>query len=586
MDRAWGRVRGGAVAAVAVLLAGVVGSAPATSSAAITSAAITVDVSDHLGPINRDLVGIHGRASAASIGSDYGELRPTTHRHVMSAYDFMSFDCTTKTIAASSLDYFNDWLDAVAAQGAEAILSLSYVPPCYAKDGQPKGPVVDVAGYRAYLDQLFASLVTQRAADGKVPLRRFELWNEPDIPIDPGNPSAGHGYVGTLDEYVATNLPSLVGALLQAQADSGVHVQVGTPASFAPWSFSFYAPDLASLLHVTNGFSTKDAAAIAAQADAAFGPGATDRIMHNGGFTWPRRVIDEAEKLGLDIDFVSVHLYPNNPLQGVTFPEPDHPELLKGRNPLASPEDFARLSARWSAEFPDQELIVSEWGLSAGNEQRNGTCETAAFDAASLSVMQEGTVDRALFLGRPGGVEDAPFRAWGDLPAEQVAADVPSSLDGVWATAASDASRTTLLVSQWHSLLDDAKDLSVPIVVKGLADGDYTVTVDWIGEGRALTPGTKEVDVTSTGGELTLPVPVPLRGQSLARIDIRPTGTAALRPFTRAESTAPAGTCLPDPRSNPTTTTTTTAVTSTTTPGTESVPPAAQPVDGAPTYTG
>ena len=574
-QRAWRTVvTCGALAALTVS-----STAGATTAAPRTAAAtdpIVVDISDVVRPIDRDLVGVHGRDDATRIATAFDDISPTTFRHVMSHYDFLDFDCATDTISPASIDYFTSWIGAVHARGARPILSLSYVPPCFARDGQPKGPPTDVAGYRAFLDDLFAALVTDRVKAGEEPMRWFELWNEPDIPIDPGNPSAGHGYVGTLDEYIAGNLPSLVGAIQQAEADSGVDIHVGMPASFAPWSFGSTYGDLATMLERANGYDPATAAVIASKADDAFGAGATERIMGNGGTTWGRRVIDEAGKLGLAIDFATVHLYPNNPLQGVRFPEQAAPKLLEGRNPDASPDDYARLAKLWHAEFPDQELVVSEWALSAGTDDRFGTCETAAFDAASLSVMQDAGVDRALYLGHPSGVDDAAFRAWGDLPADQVAATVPDGAGATWVTAAHDADRTTVLVSQWHSQLTDAQDLAVPVRIEGLAEGTYDVTVERIGEGTAAAADTTTLSLSATGGGLDVPA-VALRGQSIIRIDVRAAGTAALRPLTAATSAPAAGTCLAAPKPGGSTTTTTIPVGGAT---------PATPVGGTASYTG
>ncbi len=439
------RRKGAMLIALAVLLGGFV-LAPATDASTpppATTAPVVVDAGSVLRPVNRDLVGFHGRTAAASIATDYDDLAPTSHRHVMSDHDFIDFDCTTHTIAPATIDYFGSWIDAVTAEGARPILSLSYVPPCFARDGQPKGPPnpAEVDGYRKFLDDLFQALVTDRVAAGEEPMRWFELWNEPDVPIDPGSPSSGHGYVGTLDEYLALNLPSLAGAILEAEADSGVDLQVGTPAAFAPWTFGSVYGDLATMLERANGYDRATAEALAAQADGLLGPGGSARVMGNGGFQWPRAVTDAAATLGLDIDFASVHLYPNNPLQGVRFPEPTEPALLEGRNPDASPEDFATLAERWSAEFPGQEPVVSEWALSAGAEDRFGTCEAAAFDAAALSVMQDSAIDRALYLGNPRAAERAPFRAWRSLPASQAGVTRPTGTDGLWTTASTDAGR-------------------------------------------------------------------------------------------------------------------------------------------------
>jgi hypothetical protein len=527
----------------------VVPTSPTTSAARPTlpaSDSLVVSADAMVRPLNRDLVGFHGRDDAATIAAGDPGLTPTSFRHVMSDYDLVDFDCATGEISPATIEYFGSWIDAVDARGARPILSLSYVPPCFARDGQPKGPPNpgDVAAYRQFLDDLLTALVTDRAAAGKEPMRWFELWNEPDVPIEAGSASSGHGYVGTLEEYVALNLPSLVGAILAVEADSGVDVQVGTPAAFAPWSFGSVYGDMATLLEQANGFDRATAESLAAQADTAFGPGTTDRVLANGGTTWPRRVVDEAAALGLDVDVASVHMYPNNPMQGVRFPEPDAPEPLVGRNPDASPNDFATLAERWSAEFGDLELVVSEWALSAGVDDRFGTCEAAAFDAAALSVMQEVAIDRALFLGRPRGVEDAPLRAWSTLPANQVRAALPVGLDDVWVTAATGDGRTTVLVSQWHSQLDDAADLRLPVVVEGLSDGRYAVTIEVIGHGSSPAAAITTTEVDAVDGRIDLGEPLSLRGQALARIDVRSAGIDALPPFTAADPTGPAHNCL------------------------------------------
>ncbi len=525
----------------------VAGSTPATPELVVRSDVV-------VRPIKRDLVGFHVRNSASSIASDFHGLGAKGFRHVMSDYDFLDFDCATKTISPGSIEYFGSWIEAVTAEGARPILSLSYVPPCFARNGQAKGPPnpADVSGYRAFLDDLLTGLVTDRVNAGKEPLRWFELWNEPDIALDPGSTSTGHGYVGTLDEYVAFNLPSLVGAILQVEADSGVDMHIGTPAAYSPWTMGSVYGDLATMLERANGFDRAAAEFLAANADLLLGPGGSVRLMEDGGTRWPRRVTDEAAALGLTLDFASVHYYPNTPLLGLDFPEPEGPVLMKGRNPDASPDAYRELAELWSAEFPDQELVLSEWGLTAsGADARSGTCETAAFDAASLSVMQDSAIDRATGPG-PRGVEDAPFRAWSALPGEQVAVGQPGGLAGVWSTAATGAGRTTLLLSQWHAKLTDARDLSVPVVVEGLADGTYDVTIETIGQGTSPAASSVALAATSTGGHLELLEPVALRGQAFARVDVRATGTDPL-PLLTANGEGEAHTCLvAAPTSTPT----------------------------------
>ena len=293
--------------------------------------------------------------------------------------------------------------------------------------------------------------------------------------------------------------------------------------------------DLATMLERANGFDRSVAENLAANADALLGTGGSERLMEDGGFQWPRRIVDEAAAMGLDVDFVSVHYYPNTPLLGVQFPEQAGPVLMYGRNPDASPDGYRELAERWSTEFPGMELVLSEWGLSAGADARAGTCETAAFIGASLSVMQDGDIDRALFLEPPKRVDDAPFRAWSALPASQVSVTGNAGPDGVWSVGASDERRTTVLVSQWHSKLTDADDLAVPVTVEGLPSGTYTVTIEVIGQGTSPAASAVELRVPSVDGRLELPGPVVLRGQAFARLDIRAAGVDPLPPLTGAD---------------------------------------------------
>lgn len=583
---ATGRRRGARARVAAVAAAGAVAVAELAGAAVLappapaqpqTTAPLVVHAGSTVRPINRDLLGIHSKASASSIASSFDDIAPRTHRHVMSAADFMHYDCATSTIDPASLAYFDAWLDAVDAEGAEAILALSYTPECVARDGQPKGPTTDPVVYRQFLDQLLGHLVTARAADGKAPLRRFELWNEPDIPAFDGDPGSGHGWVGTLDEFVTQNLPSLAGAILQAEGDSGVDVEVGTPAAFTPWPFSHDGADIVDLLVRVNGFDRATAEQIAAGLDALlpnpYEPPLSVRLFTYGGFQWPRRVTDEAAKLGLKTDFASVHFYPNNPLQGPVQPGSPEPVLLFGRHPFASPDQLAELTQRWHAEFPGMELVVSEWAPAGDVDWRRGSCEAASFDAAALSVMQDAGTERALYLHRPPGPEDAAFRTWAQLPATQVARQLPAGVPSLWATAASDADRTTVLASQWWTRLEDALDRTVPLHVDGLADGTYDLTIEWIGQDHPVSPGRLERTVQVVGGAVELGDPIPLPGQALARVDLRRAGVAPLPPLTLANDPSQAKTCLLPRAAPPTTTTAPSSTTATTaTPAVASAP--------------
>jgi hypothetical protein len=513
-----------------------------------TENALVVNTTSVLRPINRKLSGLHARASAESIANDFGDLAVQTHRHVISLANFLHYDCESKAVDQDSLDYFNSWLDAVDAGGADAILSLSYVPECAARDGQTKGPPVDEVIYREFLNELLSNLVTERAALGKKPLEYLELWNEPDVPINAGALSSGHGFVGTLDEFVATMLPHLSAAVIQAESDSGVDIQIGAPASYAPWPTSRYVANMFEFMSIINGYDDEAAELFASLTDVSFPephtPPASERIIHYGGIEWPRRIIDEAANFGLDVEFVSVHLYPNSPLLGAVPLGDPEPQLTMGRNPFASPNQYEELAQMWSGEFPTKELMLSEWALSAGNEFRRDNCEGAAFNAASLSVMQASSIDRALYLLRPFRPADAAMRTWPQLPKQQVMATLPTDIQNIWVTAASDESRTTVLLSQWHTRLEDATDITFPTRITGLVDGAYQVDIEWIGAGNEITPGFRTMLVQSRRGVLALPEDVRMPGQSVVRLDIRASGVAPLTVLTESAVVGLAGPCI------------------------------------------
>ena len=111
--------------------------------------------------------------------------------------------------------------------------------------------------------------------------------------------------------------------------------------------------------------------------------------------------------------------------------------------------------------------------------------------------MQASSIDRALYLLRPFRPADAAMRTWPQLPKQQVMATLPTDIQNIWVTAASDESRTTVLLSQWHTRLEDATDITFPTRITGLVDGAYQVDIEWIGAGNEITPGFKTMLVQS-----------------------------------------------------------------------------------------
>jgi hypothetical protein len=196
-------------------------------------------------------------------------------------------------------------------------------------------------------------------------------------------------------------------------------------------------------------------------------------------------------------------------------------------------------------------------------------------------------------------VEAAPLLAWKALPATQARTTLPAgaaNADGVWATAAVDGDRATVLVSQWHPELTAAKDLDLSLQVDGLADGTYDVTIERIGESAQQTSASEAATATVAGGTVTLDHAVHLEGQSFARIDLRRSGVDALPALSTATGPERANRCLAAPVPPTTTTSTASSTTSTavasTSPSTSRptpsgpVPPAATPQSSRSSYVG
>ena len=103
-------------------------------------------------------------------------------------------------------------------------------------------------------------------------------------------------------------LPHLSAAVIQAESDSGVDIQIGAPASYAPWPTSRYVANMFEFMSIINGYDDEAAELFASLTDVSFPephtPPASERIIHYGGIEWPRRIIDEAANFGLDVEFV------------------------------------------------------------------------------------------------------------------------------------------------------------------------------------------------------------------------------------------------------------------------------------------
>jgi hypothetical protein len=338
------------------------------------------------------------------------------------------------------LDGLIDHLRSIRSVGAEPLVILSYTPAwlgaprAFGRDPTRVAPA-DLDAWERLVHDVVRALATAPA-----PARRFEAWNEPDIPIFwQDTPAAWSAMVARTARAVA-----------RVEAETGLDLAFGGPATAAP-----------------------DPVYLAA-------------------FLQP--LGDPA----LPLDFVSWHYYANTPFlgpDGNEFPAtaPVHPVI--GRpNPVAGPgvyEPQVPLMRQWTTSLlagsgrPPPAMVIDEWNLSAGGfDRRHDTHEGAAFAAGSLVAMQRAGLDAAAFFqatdappppgttGAYGGhgtltVDGARKPVWWALwlwhqqAATQVA--VQGEPDGVWLAAAREPARLTVLAAAFSASAPAAHDLRIAV---------------------------------------------------------------------------------------------------------------------------
>ncbi len=167
----------------------------AASSAPATTPAVKmeIDATQSLGaikPLFRDFC-----EGGESPDADYLEelidemrvLRPRILRFDNAITDFVKFLPGGKNYDFSR---FDKYVSVIREMGAEPLVCLSYSPPEFAGDGDGIAPPNDFQKYA----QLAAAFVRHANQPGKIPIRYWEIWNEPN--------HTGF-WSGTLEQYLS-----------------------------------------------------------------------------------------------------------------------------------------------------------------------------------------------------------------------------------------------------------------------------------------------------------------------------------------------------------------------------------------------
>lgn len=389
---------------------------------------IAVDASKTLGPVNGRLLGLGWNAGSID---GVAALRPPTVR-----IDASLQDASTGPTALD-LDALIDRVAKVRAIGAEPQVILSYMPRWLAATGpgDPRDPTrVAPSDFDAW--QSLIETVVHALATAPAPARRFEVWNEPDVPVFwQDSPSRFFELARRTHDAIAA-----------VEARSGLDLEIGGPAAAFP-----------------------------------------DPVFMLG-------YLHIASAGGRDADYLSWHFYGNHPAFGPDGNEgfvPD-PVYQAGahRNPFTSPAEFGsqvELVRGWAGDVP---LVIDEWNVAAaGFDKRHDTHEGAAFDAASLIEMERAGLDAADFYraadepgttreGRWGLVDGAGERkpAWwvfhafsSTRRAQHIAVSGDDPAGGLWARATRERSHVDVVLASFTA--SDGEDRVASVEIAGFKAG-------------------------------------------------------------------------------------------------------------------
>jgi hypothetical protein len=471
-------VRWRATLAVVVAL-GLVAPAPAAEAALVP---VTVEAGTPVGSTNRSLLGLGWHPGGPPL-STVADLGPPLVR----------IDATLQDVSPApgvlDLAPLLEHVREVRSVGAEPLVILSYVPAwlgapnAFGRD-PTRVPPADPDAWERLVHDVVRALATAPA-----PARRFEAWNEPDVPIFwQDTPAAWSAMVARTARAVA-----------RVEAETGLDLAFGGPATAAP-----------------------DPVYLAAFLEAVRDP-------------------------GLPLDFVSWHYYANTPFlgpDGNEFPAtaPVHPVV--GRpNPLAGPAVYGPQvpqMRQWTAALlagsgrAQPAMVIDEWNLSAGGfDRRHDTHEGASFVAGALVEMQRAGLDAAAFFQAtdappPGGsrtygghgtvtrdgVRKPVWWAlwlWRQQAAEQVAVD--GGDDGLWVAAARDPDRLTVLAASFSASRPIARTLALS--VRGLEWTPRAATVRRI---DATHPDASVTEPASPGPDGTWQLSLPAQSVVLLQL--------------------------------------------------------------------
>lgn len=263
--------------------------------------------------------------------------------------------------------------------GAEPLVILSYMPPWLARHGGPGDPRdptrVAPSNYDAW-EELVGTVVEELVTADDDPAYRFEVWNEPDLPVFWQDSQAAFLRLARRTHRAVASV---------AAERSSLPIEIGGPAA---------------------------------------------------AFADPAWIVPYAETVraeGLPLDFVSWHHYGNSPFLGpdgaeATVPEelqPAYP-LIGRENPLTTPTAYRHqvelvrswIDAALAGDSADPYLTIDEWNLSAGGfDTRHDTNVGAAFAAGVLMEMEAAELDAADFYRAADepveGSEDPRRGDWG-----------------------------------------------------------------------------------------------------------------------------------------------------------------------------
>ena len=338
--------------------------------------AVTVAVRDTPGgaAINEKLIGVNHvvAGSGPALEAIDTQWARTDVSFEITTGSGPAYDCAT---GAWNPDYLDSQVALDHEAGATPELIVDYTPPCLATD-PPTGvnpnytpPDIgpDQAKWQALVYQMALHEITVEG------VRIFEIWNEPNLGFWTGGLS---GYL-TLYRDTAQSLE-------EAAITAGVPIEVGGPALA---EFSGLDP------------------------------------------SWIKTLAAYAVANDLPLDFVSWHLYADNPAAGPSDAFPagrcagtPPPGLPCWYNPRLNVADFRyqiETVKKTLQAFPTLHpaLWIDEWNIDSGEDARIDGPYGAAFVAAVLGNAQKAGIDRMSFFDTADDATD-PTQNWGLLFAD------------------------------------------------------------------------------------------------------------------------------------------------------------------------